>query len=223
MKKSDLIIRICTICDNRCSYCALGEIKYNKYFDSNKLKILNEYNLNNFDSIHIQGGEPGLVSKYDLDLIFNYLKNENVNDNRIIIFTDGLFLDKYKNYYKNYIYVYHVIDFDSFIDYSKYNLKLYNIYVIHDLDSIEIFEKLLKSYPNLFFDMIFDCRSNFKSVSDEFFIKVKRLIDIYDNITIDKVNKFDNKLTDIKFSNKKMFTISNIMLKSNNSITVELY
>jgi hypothetical protein len=213
-----LSIRVCTVCNKRCSYCALLSMnvytEYNDKFDSNKLKLLDDYELTRYDRIHIQGGELGLLSKEELDLIFNYFTNKNVLDNKLYIFTNGLLFDKYLEEFEkhNYWFLYHVIDFDSFVDYSKYNINFFNIYVVHNYECLEDFEKLLKTYSEYKFDMIIDVNLGFKIISDKFFNKLKYLVDTYSNITIDQTEMSHGDFKKNMFENKKKFIVTNGIL-----------
>jgi organic radical activating enzyme len=205
-----LTLLINTVCNYYCPYCSLvketninSHKKYEDNFNINNLKLLNNYNLSSFNQINILGGEPGLLSKEELDLIFNYFKDKN----KIYIFTNGLFLEKYLEYYKDFNYAYHVIDFDSFVDYSKYNINLFHNYVVHNYECLEDFEKLLKFYSYINFEINFDFNLDIKNISDEFFNKFKYLVNNYSNINI---NKFKKEM----FLNKKKFSIiSSILIK----------
>jgi organic radical activating enzyme len=210
-----LSIIVTTNCNYRCPYCVLEKntgINLNTdedNFNIDNLKLLNNYNFNKIKKINILGGEPGLLSKEELDLIFNYFKDKNILNDKIRILTNGLFLEKYLEYYKDFNYAYHVIDFNSFKDYSKYNLKLYNLYVIWNEDSVNDFEKLLKTYPNINFEMDFDINLDLKNVSDEFFTKLKYLVNNYSNINIMNNTDTSEKFKKEMFSNKKKFSIIN--------------
>jgi organic radical activating enzyme len=201
--KNNLFILLFTICNKRCSYCKLKtkwakNTNYEEKFDFNNLEKLNNYNLNSYDSINILGGEIGLLSKEELDFIFNYFKNKNVQEDKLCIFTNGLFLEKYFEIYKNIKFkiYYHIIDFDSFIDYSKYNREIALHYIIYNEDSINDAEKLLKTYPKFKFDIILDINLTKKDITDNFFNKLKYLFETYENIIINKENvkeMFKNK------------------------------
>jgi MoaA/NifB/PqqE/SkfB family radical SAM enzyme len=211
-----LSIIVTTSCNYRCPYCVLEkntgidlDIKYDDNFNIKNLNLLDNYDFDKLIKVNILGGEPGLLSRKDLDSIFNYFKNKNVPNSKIRILTNGLFLEKYLNYYKDFNYAYHVIDFNSFKDYSKYNLKLYNLYVIWNEESIDEFEKILKFYSNIKFEMDFDINLNLKNVSDEFFNKLKYLVNNYNNIIIMNNTGFSEKIKNEMFSNKKKFNIIN--------------
>jgi hypothetical protein len=209
-KSRVLSLRLCTICNIQCSYCALGG-KYDKTINLNYLNKLDKYDLENYEDIYIQGGEIGLLSKEELDLVFNYLKNRNINDTIITIYTNGLFLDKYKIYYSNYRYIYHITDINKFKIYN--NINYFNNFVIYNTQSLDDFEILIKRNKEIIF--IFNLDINMKSMSDKFFNKCKYILKNYDNVKIDfENNEYNNLIKTKLILRKNLFLLhSNIINK----------
>jgi hypothetical protein len=182
--------------------------KYDKTININYLNRLDKYDLNNYEAIYIQGGEIGLLFKEELDLVFNYFKNKN-QSNKITIYTNGLFLDKYKNYYSDYRYIYHIVNINKFKIYE--NINYFNNFVIYDNQSLDDFEILVKDNKDMKF--IFNLDVNMKSMSDKFFNRCKYLFNNYNNIKIDYEDNYYDNLIKTKFILKKsLFLLHNIII-----------
>jgi hypothetical protein len=210
-----LTIKTTSLCNKKCCYCGqkLSDHGTKEDIKLNLLKLLNKYDLNNYNIIKVMGGELGVIDKEKLDILFNNLKN--VFD-KIHIYTNGLFLDKYYNYYKeyNFKYIYHVTSFDNFVDYSNYNknINLFHNYVVYNYECLDDLEKLLKKYPNYKFDYILDVYM--LNLHDDIYLKSKYLFETYKNLVFDEDSILFNNLKEkIVETKKKFITLNRIVSK----------
>jgi hypothetical protein len=195
----NLSLIIINYCNESCSYCLnfSNNINNKKILDLNKLYLLDNINFNNLNNIEIMGGEPGLVKKQDFDVLYNYLKNnKKVLDDQINISTNGLFLEKYHNYYLNFKYEYHIVNFEKFKIYNRNQIE-YNI-IFSNLSDIELaknildnfnikvyifFDYLKSSFSDLFFNKILNFFKEYKEniINNNYlsYIKNKKILNIY--------------------------------------------
>jgi molybdenum cofactor biosynthesis enzyme MoaA len=147
---SELSIILTNKCNLDCDYCFSRGEKY-KDFDKNKISLLDKYNLIEYNDINVLGGEIGLLSKEELDIVFNYLKNRNIFN--INIFTNGLFLERYYNYYKDFNYIYHVVN----SNFKKYNIEnIEYIFIINNTKSIDIINDIALNNKDIKFNIQID-------------------------------------------------------------------
>jgi hypothetical protein len=176
----ELSITLTNECNYNCNYCFFyNDIK--KKFNIDNLKLLNNYNLLLFDRINILGGELGLLTKEELDLIFNYFKDKNIPNNKIYIFTNGLFLEKYLEYYKNrnYNYQYHILNSNLFEKYYIENIEY--IFIVDSIEKIDQIINLANKHNDIIFNISID--KYIKEFTDEFCSEFKKILNL-DNIII---------------------------------------
>jgi hypothetical protein len=207
-----LTIKVTSLCNKQCIYCGqkLSDHGTKADFRLDLLKVLDRYDLSSYNIIKVMGGELGIIDKKKLDILFNYLDEVS---NKIHIYTNGLFLDKYYDYYKdkNYRYIYHVINYNSFVDYSKYNnINLFHNYVVYNYECLEDLEKLLKSYPEYKFDYILDVYM--PNLHDDIYLKSKYLFETYKNLVFDEDSILFNNLKERIVETKKKFITLNRMV-----------
>lgn len=139
-------------CNWKCDYCNLNKID-NRQFDVKKakttFKILRPY-INEKTIIPFGGGEPGLVSKDRLDILFEEYRNVN-------LCTNGLFIKKgyLKEYYNKITGVrFHTVPkidkkFENF-----YDRKITQVFLVHHRN-IDLIMNFLNENIECKFDMSF--------------------------------------------------------------------
>lgn len=170
-------------CNKRCPYCFLNCFK--SHFKKEKLKQLDS--LDKIESVQFYGGEPGMLSKEELQLIFNKLSSLT-NIKKARIYTNSLFFQRYslKQFnIPNWQWL-AVIHFLSIKDYKKF--KIYDdifwnfVVVLNDENDFNILKYILKNkHTGSRIDCLFPC--NFKN---NLFITKK----LYNN-WINLINDYD--------------------------------
>jgi organic radical activating enzyme len=181
-------LNILNYCNKLCPYCVNSFTKdqvNKKYFDKNKLYLLDNINLNSYDYIGILGGEPGLVKKQDFNVLYNYLKNnKKLSDNQIKLYTNGLFLERYFNFFPDIFYEYHILDIDKFKIYTNENDNKFSyIIVFADISDIELAKNILNSF-NIKIYIFFNIHK--LQYSEEFIDKSVEFIQDYKNNLADE-------------------------------------
>ena len=93
-------------CNLHCPYCFVK--KFPSKFCPEKIELPDS-----FREILILGGEPGLLDKKEVEILFEKLKGIT---QPISIATNGLFIKKYYDLYPNFQYVYHITDYKTVYD-----------------------------------------------------------------------------------------------------------
>ena len=116
--KKILSIFVTLQCNLRCSYCFIQDKRKTKLDLSKIPKNISGYE---YDTVSIVGGEPGILSYDEIGLLFDALTNVPID--KLLIVTNGLFIDKYYNYFPYLDYSYHITDFST-----PKEIKLYPSY-----------------------------------------------------------------------------------------------
>lgn len=209
--------RICYIsftdvCNWHCEYCDFpSKIKNHVNLEKMKkqLKLIDE-NLGKDWIFSIEGGEIGTLPEKYLDYFFNFGLVQTYD-----LSTNGLFLEKYWNKYKQYIRktYYHVKE--DFNDGDTPEIKLYDIpnifyvMVVHK-NNLEIFEKLLDKYNNIMWNpQVLQPRKNNLDLFDrKYYEKIYNIIKNRTNINQSFIKRFKNlteSFTDEDLLNKRQF------------------
>jgi len=139
-------------CSRKCTYCDIGNMKYRS---KPSLSYIKKYlpiisKMSNIDKIVLTGGEPGMLNEVTLDFIFETIKQKHIQVN-----TNGLFLKRYYNKYKNYIdnVMYHPVS--EITEEIKYEPNIDNIqyhFPVHK-KNIKYLTNFLDRYPHIIFEV----------------------------------------------------------------------
>lgn len=139
-----ICLAVTSICDQKCPYCLIN--LGNERLNLNKIKKINFSNIN---YINITGGEPGTLNLNEVTQLFEELKS--IGQEKIRIFTNGLFIEKYYDLFPKLIYTHHVISSERKL-YEKENIK--KVLVIDQSNIDDLKTVIEKNINSLFFVII---------------------------------------------------------------------
>ena len=161
-------------CNWDCPYCITNTHSQKEVTREMLIEKLNEIQPNS--EVSISGGEPGLLTKESIDLIFNDLIEKNC---KIKVNTNGLFFKKYQEYdSKIYSYLYHFSD----------NLNLNEDCFIPDIDKNKITFMLVITNENC--ARLGDFLEKYNQIKFSLFAAVKNNLED-DRYILSKRNAFD--------------------------------
>lgn len=131
-------------CNKNCNYCFIQ--KRNTKFCINKLKYID---YNKYDYISILGGEPGILSFNEIESLFSSLSY--IPNNKILIVTNGLFLDRYYKLYDMFNYSYHITDLTNYKLYTEKNVQ--NL-LVATKNNLKHLTKILSDNPTTLFQVV---------------------------------------------------------------------
>lgn len=119
-------------CNKSCPYCFIQKKKTT--FDLSKL---DKIDYNNYKFVSILGGEPGLLQQQEIEDLFNHLSY--IPNDKLLVVTNGLFMDKYYDLYPNINYSYHITDLTNYKLYPYNNISNVIIVTMDNIASVHDF------------------------------------------------------------------------------------
>lgn len=142
MKKLNLLVT--EKCDIKCAYC-INKNKANKTFNP---YLLSRIPSEMYDVVILCGGEPGLLTKKELNLI-----KERIHYKTLKIFTNGLFLKRHGLFFNDSKFVVHLTDNKKLDLLSTYNENIHqNLVILSTVDDLEILDFYAKNLSNVFYE-----------------------------------------------------------------------
>lgn len=157
-------------CNWDCPYCITNTHSQPDVTDEDILFKLNEIQPNS--EVSLSGGEPGLISKENMEIIFNHLLEKNC---KISVNTNGLFFKKYPEY-NSLIddYLYH---FSENLDLTKdhyipeINKEKITFMIVVTNENYSRLDAFLEKYKEITFSIFAATKNN---LNDERYILSKR-------------------------------------------------
>jgi organic radical activating enzyme len=138
-------------CNWNCDYCLVNTHKRKPRKFDDILKDIESFEENS--SVTISGGEPGMLTETEVQIIFERLREKNIT---IDLLTNGLFFEKHSQYMK-YIdeILYHCIEDlkerKPIIKYYYNNMYYVMVITNKDLDKMSDILWYFKKYPEIKF------------------------------------------------------------------------
>jgi molybdenum cofactor biosynthesis enzyme MoaA len=169
-------------CNWNCSYCISNtHLQPYKTLEN----VLQEIDLfENNSSVTLSGGEPGMLSENDLDIIIKKLQDKNII---IDLVTNGLFLEKYSHFLDRISNVlYHCVEDLE----TKKDIKFYKIE--NKIKYILVYEKItdLEYYLNKYSNIHFIITPNIKKGKTYNIKEFLKILNKYPNIHKDSKKEF---------------------------------
>ena len=163
-------------CNWNCPYCVTNTHSQPDVTDEDILFKLNEIQPNS--EVSLSGGEPGLVSKENIEIIFNNLLEKNC---KISINTNGLFFKKYPEY--DNLISYYLYHFSENLDLTKdhyipeINKEKITFMLVVTNENYSRLDEFLEKYKDITFS-IFAATKN-KLEDERYILSKKNSFEIY--------------------------------------------